>query len=290
MKASRITYAATHSRRMTRWRRAGATFASADTTIGTLPNGSMTSSNRTAAEKTSAVGIVIASKLRRASDLGARRRRIVIADLRAILQRRSARHVRAMRTAKVTAADFHPVADDAAAAVIAGGCHGEDRTLERVERMRDTADRYREAFVVVVAAAFASRHEKLRFGEKISRRREPRADTAAPSYPCASQRKKAAGGRCFFHKHRRRERHRPFPSSLVYFVGAGVPPLTGAPLAGAGVVAGGAGAGVAAGAGVDAAGVGVAAGAADAAGAGATAAGALVDERIGASGFAASVP
>ena len=58
MNASRITYAATHSRSTTRARRAGATFFIAETTSGTLPNGSMTSVSRTAAEKISVPGIV----------------------------------------------------------------------------------------------------------------------------------------------------------------------------------------------------------------------------------------
>src|ERR1700751_1615845 len=43
-----------HSRSTTRTRRAAGTFAIVAITIGTLPNGSMTSSNKTAAEKISA--------------------------------------------------------------------------------------------------------------------------------------------------------------------------------------------------------------------------------------------
>ena len=58
MNASRMTYAARHSRNTTRVRRAGATFESAATTIGTLPNGSMTRSSSTAAENISAIGMV----------------------------------------------------------------------------------------------------------------------------------------------------------------------------------------------------------------------------------------
>src|SRR5512141_54153 len=61
-----------HSRSTTRTRRDGATFASAETTIGTLPNGSMTSSSSTAAENASAIGItLIAENDALASRIGA---------------------------------------------------------------------------------------------------------------------------------------------------------------------------------------------------------------------------
>src|SRR6476646_3091170 len=83
-----------HSRRITRARRAGATFASADTTIGTLPNGSMTSSNSTAAEKTSAIGIVVApGRSARAHD--ARESRLKHPPHRRTHVSRHARHLRA---------------------------------------------------------------------------------------------------------------------------------------------------------------------------------------------------
>ena len=54
VKPTRITCAAAHSRRTTRTWRAGGTFFSAETTSGTLPNGSMTRISRIVAEKSSA--------------------------------------------------------------------------------------------------------------------------------------------------------------------------------------------------------------------------------------------
>ena len=54
MNPTRITYAAAHSRSTTRRWRSGGTFFSAETTSGTLPNGSMTRISRTVAEKSSA--------------------------------------------------------------------------------------------------------------------------------------------------------------------------------------------------------------------------------------------
>lgn len=79
-------------------------------------------------------------------------------DLAAILDGSHSFVMSAMGAAEHFAGGLHAVADDFNAAMFANGCEGVNRAFEAVEIMGNTVDDYFKAFVVVVSASFARRH------------------------------------------------------------------------------------------------------------------------------------
>src|SRR5262249_6383250 len=80
------------------------------------------------------------------------------AVVRAIRNIGDAGLTRAVSAAEILAARLHTVPDDRHLALMASWCERVDRALERVERVRRTADRDIERLVVVVEADFAHFH------------------------------------------------------------------------------------------------------------------------------------
>jgi hypothetical protein len=81
--------------------------------------------------------------------------------LRAIRNSADTGFHRAMRAAEDFAVAFDAMSDDPAAAVVALGRQGVNRTFEAVKRMRFTRHHHFEAFVVVISTNFTLCHDLL---------------------------------------------------------------------------------------------------------------------------------
>ncbi len=75
------------------------------------------------------------------------------------MQGRHSLFVGAVRTAVVTRSRFGAVSNDFAAAVVAFGSQGVDRTFEAVEIMRDARNHNFQGLIVLVAAYLTSMHK-----------------------------------------------------------------------------------------------------------------------------------
>src|SRR5207237_6864970 len=129
----------------------------------------------------------------------------------AVSQARDAGVLGAVGAAEHHAVLLDAVADQLAAAVLAGRGQGVDRALERIERVLPAGHRHRERLVVVVATDFTGRH-RLSSPEGVTRpltRRgsplrvrpltsSPRRSPAAPSLRRPPRPGPAAAGRPSF--------------------------------------------------------------------------------------------